>query len=256
MKEANLSPQANLFPPETAELKIEYKGYLTPEQVAVFYNGLNEILSQYNINDAKFVIEKGSLKTAIISCVIGIASLLIGAYVNPQSTSEIKNSLNFTNSFNHNNFSLFAINHVEVYTDKNIAQKHQEIQKIQKENEAKNINGSSKDIVETLQMIITSEKITEITENKAGKVKKSKKFQFTAKFNDSRYLNFKDEIKIITTDLNFRNIQHTQAHEYYFIADGVLHKSNGKYIKFEITNLIKVPSHAEKPQGDLFERYE
>ncbi len=65
MKEANLSPQANLFPPETADLKIEYKEYLTPEQVVVFYNGLNEILAQLNINDAKFVIEKGSLKTTL-----------------------------------------------------------------------------------------------------------------------------------------------------------------------------------------------
>lgn len=245
--------EVTLFPPEVAELKIEYKEYLTPEQVAVFYNGLNEILAQHNIADAKFVIEKGSLKTAITSGVIGIASLLIGAYINPQSPREIKNSLNFTDSFNHNNFSLFAINQTVVYTDKNIAQKYQEIQKIQKENEVKNINVSSKDIVETLQMIITSEKITEITENKAGKVKQSKKFQFTARFNDSRYLNFKDEIKIITTDVAFRNIHHTQAHEYYFIADGVLHKSNGKYIKFEITNLIKVPSRVEKPQRDLFE---
>ena len=116
------------------------------------------------------------------------------------------------------------------------------------------MNESIKDKVETLQMIITSEKITEIKENKAGKVRKSTKFQFTAKFNDSRYLEYKDEIKIITSDYSdFNNIKHTQAHEYYFIADGFLHKSNGKYIKFEITNLIKYPSRVEQPQRDLFE---
>ena len=43
----------SLIKKEEVVLKIKYNDYLTPEQVAVFYNGLNEILAQHNINDAK-----------------------------------------------------------------------------------------------------------------------------------------------------------------------------------------------------------
>ena len=98
-----------LFPEKTIELKIGYKDYLTAEQVAVFYSGLNEILAQHNITDAKFVIEKGTLTTKIRTSIFNASLLIITSYCSPQSQPEIKNSLNFTNSFNNNNFYFFSI---------------------------------------------------------------------------------------------------------------------------------------------------
>lgn len=237
-----------LFPPEEVLIKIQYNDPLTPVQVAVFYDGLKDILLQHNISDSKLIITEGSLKTKIITGICsGLASILIGAYQNPSNPTEIKSAFNFTNAFNHINFKFIEINNAKVYTSENISAKQQELATLHEASQS-GVKENIAENIETLQMIITSETRKETVKKKTGSnnIKRSQKIEFAAKFNDTRYKELNYEIKIITNEEIFKSISDIEKYQYYFIADGVLYKSNGKYIKFEIKNLTKLPSRVQE----------
>ena len=239
-----------LFPPEEVLIKIEYNDPLTPLQVAVFYDGLKDILLQRNVADSKLIITEGSLKTKVITGICsGLASILITAYQSPSNPTEIKSAFNFTNAFNHINFKFIEINNTKVYTSDNISAKQQELATLQEVSQS-GVKENTTESIETLQMIITSETRKETVKKKTGSnVKRSQKIEFAAKFDDTRYKELNYEIKIITNQEIFKNIDDIEKYQYYFIADGVLHKSNGKYVKFEIKHLTKLPSRVQEKKN-------
>jgi hypothetical protein len=237
---------------EEVEITIEHSEPLTAKQVATFFTSLEAILEQYGLDDARVVLSYGSLKTKIINKMfVGLASMLKNSYSKPQTEVEKKHVSKLINSLNNNNFSLFTINNNVLYNSKNIASKAEEIKKLHEKEEKEN---NITEEVETLEMKITLARSSNTKENKQGNVKEMDKFYFTAKFTDSRYKHCAEELKIITKDFDFfNNINLEKAHMYYFIADGILHKSHGKYIKFEITNLVKPPYLTKKlKQSVLF----
>jgi hypothetical protein len=115
---------------EEVKIVIEYKNYLTAEQLSSFYSGLNAILQFYKINDAQINVEKGSLVTKIKFFGGGVfvgalGTILIQSFLSPNKEF-LKPIVGITNSFNHSNFSLFSINNITVYNQDNIAQKSKE----------------------------------------------------------------------------------------------------------------------------------
>lgn len=227
--------------PKNVVIKIDYTDSLTPDQVAVFYNGLREVLNELDEHKVVFEIEKGSLKTVIAHGTFALATTLSTAYLIPNTPTQISNAFNFTKSFNNNNFSLISIDNRNIYTKDDIGQKHEKFKELQASSLIENTKEEVK--VETLEMIITSQKVIEIEETKTGKeVKIRKKVEFTARFNDIRY-GEKYEIKVISK--NLEEIENLKDNRYYFIADGTLHKSGNKYTKFEISNMVKEPTMIE-----------
>ena len=235
---------------EEVEIKIEYKDFLTPEQVAVFYDGLNQILSQYGVSDVKLNIKEGSLITKIKDLGTGMVSLLKKSYSNPETDIERKNAVKLTSALNKNNFSFFNFGNQTIYTSENISQEEKKMKQLNQDLE--NQQKETEEPVETLQMQITVVEKRKTEKNKKGTMKETDKISVLARFDDSRYPQYKEELKVIIPDDGFDDIDICNAHECRFIADGVLCKSNGKYTKFKITDLLKSPySNIKLEQANL-----
>jgi hypothetical protein len=229
------------------ELKIEYKDYLTPEQLSNFYVALNQILTFHNIKDVEVNAKEGSLITILKKFAIASLPLLLGSFSNPEPQN-LKFTAKIANSFNNNNFINFIINKTTIYNEDNIAQKSKELDEKLKEVDLI-------EEVEMLQMRIAGGVQLDKKTNKKGCVTEKTKCEFIADFDDSRY-NQTKPLKIIIgyEDIEeyFEEIPIKDADKYYFIADGKLTKDRGKYIKFEITKILKKPTLIESPQLELF----
>ena len=233
------------------ELIIDYYTALTPKQVAVFYDGLYKILDEIHIADSvDIVIEKGSLKTIIILGTAGAALLAQGfmskmgegiydfvktkfiqTYNNPQTSIEKSVLKSFVQEYKQPNFRSISIN---IKGDDN--QVILDLDQIKKKAQYWQDNDND-EAVSSIEMYLETGKSIETVENKKGSINTSHKFKYTAKFSDPRYEGVKYKVPIESSDSRFYQLDLTQAHTYSFIADGILHKSDGKYIKFEILEL-------------------
>ncbi len=241
------------------ELIIDYKDALTPKQVAVFYDGLYQILNEMEIaNGVDFVIEKSSLKTIMQfrPCVVTIlmhSSLflagqieaevynvvkdrIVQTYTSPQTPIQKKVQRDLVEEYNNPNcrnisISINGNDNIVMLNGKEIEKRAQEL------NNNTDDKNKQEDVM-SVEMIIETGKSIETFANKKGSISESHTFKYTAKFNDQRYTNIKYKIPFSSDDERFHQLNLKQVHTYSFIADGILHKKGGKYVKFEIQSLI------------------
>ncbi|WP_108673251.1 hypothetical protein [Candidatus Fokinia solitaria] len=226
-------------------------------QVAIFYESLNVILSENGLADCELRIKEGSLITKITAFLTEFLrtkandiafDMICDWFIKPSTTTSKLAIIAFlhVSSATLRYFTVRVGENSKVIYDKsNIKQRRKELQASYEQDKKRE---KSEEKVQSLQMQFMSrhESIKRMTHAEKDAIEK-KEVKFTAKFDDPRYEGIKYEIQVIIPVELWDDVKIEKGKYYSFTAHGILYRGRKRYEKLKVEEIVnKVSIRKEK----------